>query len=159
VLDGESPEGHVRRLAVEKAAAVSSNYPDEIVLGADTIVLAPDGTILGKPVDLPDARRMLVSLSGCHHSVLTGVCLMRCASGQSESWVCTTDVLFKGYGGEVVERYLGLVNTLDKAGSYAIQEHGDMLVDSIRGLRSNVVGLPVEEVMSRLAAWDAGVLE
>ncbi len=128
LLAGETPAEHVERLADRKALVVAERHPRAIVLGADTVVVSPAGEILGKPVDLTDARRMLAALSGCVHRVLTGVCLRTFASGWRDAWVRSTEVRFKTLTPEVVERYLAQVETLDKAGAYAIQERGELLV-------------------------------
>lgn len=149
-LPGETPAEHVERLARRKAGVVSERFPGELVLGADTIVLSPCGQILGKPTDTEDARRMLRLLSGHRHEVLTGVCLARVEPLHVESWVSSTAVTFKTLDEAAIRRYLSQVDTLDKAGGYAIQEHGDLLVLRTEGLLSTVIGLPVEDVLARL---------
>ena len=146
----ETPEEHVRRLARAKAERIATRYPGHIVLGADTIVVR-DGVIFGKPSSHSEARQVLNSLSGQPHEVITGVCLLRLTPGHIDVWTCRTRVHFKALDAGQIERYCQLVNTLDKAGAYAIQEHGDMLISRIEGLRSNVIGLPIEEVVERLA--------
>jgi len=150
-LPGEQPEAHVRRLAQAKAAAVATTEPDSVVLGADTVVVLGE-TIFGKPVDLAAARATLRQLSGRCHQVLTGVCLQRPAPTPPEVWVSRTEVHFRILTDAVIGAYFARVNPLDKAGAYGIQEHGDLLVDHIVGLESNVIGLPVEEVLARLSA-------
>ncbi len=147
---GEEPSAAVRRLAHAKAAAVAGRFPHEVVLGADTLVVL-DGQALGKPRDLDDARRILGMLSGRTHKVMTGVSLLRLRSPHEETWCCVTEVTFRTLLPADMEAYIGRVHVLDKAGAYAIQECGEMIVAGIRGLRSNVVGLPVEEVAVRLA--------
>ena len=149
-LPGESPHAYAGRLAVEKADAVASRNPAKLVLGADTIVVAHTGEILEKPADLADARRMLRLLSSQRHTVMTGVSLRRLHPPVAETWVCETQIWFNALTADDITGYLGAVDVLDKAGSYAIQDHGDKLVAAINGLRSNVVGLPVEEVLERL---------
>ena len=94
---------------------------------------------------------MLRRLSGRAHTVCTGVCLIR-PGGFRETFHVLTDVQFRELDEEAIEAYLGLVHTLDKAGGYAIQEHGDRIVKEIRGSYSNVVGLPVDTVVERLLA-------
>lgn len=149
---GEEPAAAVQRLARAKAAAVAGAFPHEVVLGADTLVVL-DGQALGKPRDLDDARRVLRLLAGHTHQVMTGVSLLRLRTPHEESWCCVTDVTFRELSPETIDEYIGKVHVLDKAGSYAIQECGEMIVAGIRGLRSNVIGLPVEEVVARLAAF------
>jgi len=148
-LPGESPDEHVQRLALTKAATVAANCPGELVLGADTVVVMGE-TIFGKPADLAAARATLRQLSGRCHRVLTGVCLHHPAPATPEVWVSRTDVHFRALNDAVIDAYFALVNPLDKAGAYGIQSHGEMIVDHIVGLRSNVIGLPVEEVVARL---------
>jgi septum formation protein len=148
-LPDETPVAHVQRLAQAKAAAVAVAHPDAAVLGADTVVVM-DGIIFGKPADLADARATLRRLAGRSHQVLTGVCLFRPAPADPEVWVSRTDVHFRVLTDNEIEAYVQLVDPLDKAGSYGIQEHGEMIVDHIEGPFSNVVGLPVEDVLARL---------
>lgn len=149
-IRGESPEQHVLRLAVAKATAVAPLFSNDVVVGADTVVVAGNDRILGKPADADEARQMLACLSGRAHRVLTGACMTRFSPCRQMTWVCTTRVVFKDLSPEDISRYLQLVDVFDKAGAYAIQEHGDMLVKSTQGLVSNVIGLPVEEVLDRL---------
>ncbi len=145
---GEPPSASVMRLAELKAGAVAAQHPGSLVLGADTLVVL-DGKMYGKPVDLAEAGRMLKELSGRTHEVLTGVSLAQHGQ-QSYTWCSKTLVTFKKLSDEEIAAYFRLVNPLDKAGSYAIQEHGDLLVKRVQGLRSNVIGLPVEEVVRKL---------
>lgn len=148
-LAGETAPDHVRRLARAKARQVAQRSPEDIVLGADTIVFL-NGRIFGKPASRCEAVRMLSALSGAAHEVLTGVCICRGHPQHEEAWVSRTIVQFRTLAPELIERYCSLVDPLDKAGAYAIQEHGEMLISHIHGLRSNVIGLPVEEVLERL---------
>ena len=142
---GESPEALVLRLASAKARAVAAAMPGRLVLGADTVI-AFAGRIYGKPADLPSARAMLRAFAGREHTVLTGVCLLRdCAE---HCWLARTTVRFRALDDAVIDGYFALVNPLDKAGAYGIQEHGEMIVAGIDGLLSNVIGLPVEEVLA-----------
>ncbi len=147
---GESPAETVVRLAEAKAAAVAAQFPGHIVLGADTLVFL-DGTPVGKPADLPSAKALLAKLSGRTHEVYTGVCLYRCQDKLSRSWTCCSEVTCKILTADDIEKYVCLVNTLDKAGGYALQEHGEMIVAAVAGDRNNVIGLPVEEVQKQLA--------
>ncbi len=148
-MAGESAVDLAVRLAALKAEAVGASHPADIVLGADTTVVL-DGCILGKPIDLDDARRMLRMLSGRRHQVVTGVALVRRRPRFRQVWHATTEVEFKQLSSAEIDDYISLVHVLDKAGAYAIQEHGDLVVRRICGLRSNVVGLPVEDVEERL---------
>lgn len=149
-LPGELPTAHVERLALAKATAAAVRLrPEEPVLGADTVVVL-DGRIFGKPADLAAARATLRQLSGRCHRVLTGVCIHWPPPRQPEVWTSCTEVHFRVLDEAVITAYFARVNPLDKAGAYGIQAHGEMLVDHIVGLESNVVGLPVEEVLLRL---------
>ena len=149
---GETPDGAALRLAQAKAAHVAVRFPDSVVLGADTIVVL-HGLDFGKPASLEEARSMLAALSGRGHDVLTGVSLLRLRPRQEEAWVCRTRVRFRELDSETIERYLAMTTPLDKAGAYAIQDHGSMIVEGVEGLVSNVIGLPIEEVVERLGPF------
>jgi septum formation protein len=117
-----------------------------IVIGADTIVVAPDGECLGKPVDRPDARRMISILSGKWHLVHTGVAVLHSDSGcerREYLGVETTEVKFRTIDNGLAERYLDTGEYADKAGAYAVQGFGALLVERIRGCYFNVMGLPL----------------
>ena len=133
-----------------KALEVAARYPDAVVLGADTLVWLGDRA-LGKPADHNEARRMLRELSGQTHEVATAVHLVRMQPRQQVEFHEVTRVRFRPLGEEVIEEYLATVDVLDKAGAYALQENGEMLVESVEGSRSNVVGLPLERTMATLA--------
>ena len=133
-----------------KALEVAARYPDAVVLGADTLVWL-GGRALGKPGDHNEARRMLRELSGQTHEVATGVHLVRMEPRQQVEFHEITRVRFRPLGEEVIEEYLATVDVLDKAGAYALQENGEMLVETVEGSRSNVVGLPLERTMAALA--------
>ena len=139
--------------AVLKAGEVSAKYPEAVVLGADTLV-GLDGEVMGKPDSLSEAVSMLERLSGREHEVCTGVCLRR--GGEKYSFFEVSRVRFKDLDSFLIKDYLERVNVLDKAGAYAVQEHGEMLVDYLEGAYDNVVGLPVSEVSKRLERF--GVL-
>ena len=136
--------------AASKANVVASEFSDSTVIGADTLVFL-GGQPLGKPHDLEEARSMLRALSGHVHKVCTGVAL-RSPLGNCNLHA-VTKVRFKELTNETILRYLHLVNVLDKAGSYAIQEHGDMIIESIEGDLDNVIGFPVSTVTSQLKTW------
>jgi septum formation protein len=139
--------------AHHKARAVAKKIPDALVLGADTLVFL-DGEILGKPRDLADARRMLKKLQGRTHQVVTGVSLMHLRSYRERIFAVSTDVLFRSCTDATINDYLAKVDVLDKAGAYAIQQHGEWLVSEISGSFSNVVGLPLERLESELKLWE-----
>lgn len=129
-----------------KASAVAIENPNRLTLGADTVV-AFDGKIYGKPKDLTDAKRMLSELQGNIHSVFTGICSAVADENKNLTTVCDAEeskVSFKKLSPEQIDAYLEVVNVLDKAGAYAAQEHGEMIIEKIDGAFDNVMGLPVE---------------
>ena len=148
-LPVSAPAHYAQELAQAKALDVAEAHPDAWVIGADTIVLIDD-LILGKPDSVSHAREMLQRLSGRVHQVITGFCLVHKASGKKISEAVTTEVLFKELSASEIEWYLQTREPVDKAGAYAIQGFGSFLVRSITGSYSNVVGLPVCEVMECL---------
>ena len=137
-----------------KARAVAKKNPDSLVLGADTLVFL-DGEIMGKPADIADARRMLTRLQDRTHQVVTGVSLIHLRAHRESMFAIGTDVTFRQLTIEQINDYIAKVNPLDKAGAYAIQEHGDMIVAEISGSFSNVIGLPVERLKEELETWEA----
>lgn len=141
--DGESPEDYVVRLAREKAEVVAVKFPDEIILAADTTVVIND-QIIGKPVDLDDARRMLRMLSGVWHEVLTGVAIAR--DGEIKSGMQTTRVKFADMSEAEIEFLALNGDPLDKAGAYAVQAQAALFIEGIDGDYWNVVGLPISLV-------------
>ncbi len=142
-LRGETPEEFARRLARDKALKIASlSSPGSMVLGADTVV-AINGEILEKPVDAADASRMLHTLSGHTHRVVTGVCLVR-APETVLAWTHeTTSVTFRNLSEEEIDGYVASGEPFDKAGGYAIQGLASRFVTRIDGCYFNVVGLPI----------------
>ena len=138
--------------AHRKARTVAKKFPDALVLAADTLVFL-DHEILGKPADLAEARRMMERLQGRTHQVVTGVVLVHLRTHRERVFAVSTDVRFRALTASQVRNYLSRVSPLDKAGAYAIQEHGELIVEEISGSYSNVVGLPVERVQEELNAW------
>lgn len=159
VDDSVSPAQAVEKLAHEKAAAVVSSYPDSIVIGADTIVVLGEDapqcssgySILGKPKDREDARAMLRSLSGREHLVYTGYAVLCGINGMHQSGVVETRVRFRSLGEKELEIYLEEGEWSDKAGAYAIQGMGANLIDQIHGSYTNVIGLPIAEILAILS--------
>lgn len=141
--EGEAPEDYVQRLAVEKALAVGHMHPGAAVLAADTTVVV-DGRILGKPADLDDARRMLRTLSGKWHDVLTGVAISQ--NGRAKIGMERTGVKFVEMSEAEVEFLAMLGDPLDKAGAYAVQAQAALFIEAINGDYWNVVGLPISLV-------------
>lgn len=146
VQAGEPPRDYVLRVAVEKAAAGARMRPGALVLAADTSVVLGDA-ILGKPSGELEARQMVRALAGRRHSVLTGVALDGAARA---SVVVETAVWFRPLSEAEIAWYASTGEPLDKAGAYAIQGAGGMLVQRIEGSASNVVGLPLAETVELL---------
>jgi len=153
----ELPKQMVGRLAREKALAVSAqlsaNADEAVVIAADTTVVSPRGKILGKPRDLKEAFKMISELQGKTHQVLTGYSLMKIKNGKIKkkiSKVVSTSVTMRALN--VYERhfYLSQGESMDKAGAYAAQGFGMVLIEKIRGSYTNVVGLPMSEVLRDL---------
>ncbi len=146
---GETPLEFVLRAAREKAGEVSRANAEYWVLGADTIVV--HGTkILGKPTDAKEALEMLQILSGRSHLVHTGFCLMNEKEKISVSRVVTTEVCFYPFSQDIAAAYVATGEPLDKAGAYGIQGRGGFLVEKVIGSYTNVVGLPLFEVVEEL---------
>lgn len=143
--EGEPPEDYVTRLALEKAEAVTGKGvdPERIVLAADTTVVIHH-RIIGKPVDLDDARRMIRMLSGHWHEVLTGVAVMQ--NGGSRVGMQRTRVKFAKMTPEEIDFLVEKGDPLDKAGAYAVQAQAALFIEGIEGDYWNVVGLPVSLV-------------
>jgi septum formation protein len=139
--------------AHRKARAVAKKIPDALVLGADTLVFL-DGEILGKPRNLAEARRMLRKLQGRTHQVVTGVCLMHLRAHRERIFAVSSDVLFHPLDEKQIRDYIAKIHPLDKAGGYALQDSGEMIVSEISGSYSNVVGLPVEKLRAELELWE-----
>lgn len=133
--------------AALKAREVSAQYPEAVVLGADTLV-GLGGRIMGKPNDIEDAISMLERLSGRVHEVCTGVCI--CCGTAEQVFFEVAWVRFRDFGKDLINDYIKRVNVMDKAGAYAIQEQGEMLVDKVEGPFDNVVGLPMAQVAGEL---------
>ncbi|QOR65694.1 septum formation inhibitor Maf [Cytobacillus suaedae] len=141
------PEQVVMSLAEQKARDVAKNYPDDIVLGADTIVVFDD-QILGKPKDKRESYTMLHMLSGQVHEVLTGVAII--VDGEPITFYERTEVEFWDLTDEEIWEYINSGEPADKAGSYGIQELGSVLVKRINGDYFSVVGLPISRTIREL---------
>ncbi|MGA6988025.1 MAG: Maf family protein [Terriglobales bacterium] len=146
-LPGETAKHYAERLAREKALAIASQRPQDVVLGADTVVVV-DRQLLGKPSDAADAARMLRMLSGRNHEVITGVCLV--VRGQSKVASETTQVTLSELSDKDIADYVASGEPMDKAGAYAIQGIASRWIPRIEGDYSNVVGLPVALVFRML---------
>ena len=136
-----------------KSEAVADLKPSSVVLGADTLV-ALDGKPLGKPNDLDHAFQMLKTLVGATHVVCTGVCLTRREPAKQIEFIGQTFVTFRSLTDDQIHEYLSLINPLDKAGSYAAQDHGEFIIEKTEGSWTNVVGLPMELLLETLSNFD-----
>jgi MAF protein len=148
--DGESPRDYALRMAQEKARAVSLRVPHAIVVGADTIVVC-DGAILEKPTSPDDARRMLSTLSGRTHVVITAFALSRGGS-IVESAAIESRVTFRALRAAEIDEYIATGEPFDKAGGYGIQGLGAGFISHVEGSRDNVMGLPTEQVVAALTS-------
>ena len=146
--DRADPVVETLRLAEEKAATVAKRYREpSTVLAADTIVVL-EGKLLGKPVDAADARRMLASLSGRNHRVITAWCTTQTKGAGARTLVgfCRSDVRMTELFPAEIKEYVDGGEPMDKAGAYAVQGEGARFVAAVRGDLSNVIGLPIDQV-------------
>ncbi len=148
------PSLTVRRNAEAKARAAEKRHPEALIIAADTIVYLRH--VYGKPADLKQAERMLLSLSGRTHTVYSAVTVSRPSRRTRVTRVATTKVRMKNFDRRIVRGYFRKVDPLDKAGAYAIQESGEMIVEGIAGSLSNVIGLPLEALEEALNAVPGG---
>jgi len=148
-IPGEAPQKHVKRLSVCKASAIARKYPKHWILAADTIVVI-DGTILGKPANSSQAYTMLKKLSGREHIVYTGFTIAQENTGISKTKVVYSMVRFKKIPHAERIWYINSDEPYDKAGGYAVQGKGASFIASIRGSYTNVIGLPLCEVVEML---------
>jgi septum formation protein len=139
------PKEMVRHNAALKAEWVAIRHPEAVVIGADTIVFV-DRTVLNKPRDSAEARKMLRLLSGRSHTVFTGLAVRRTSDGLKIDRGVASEVTFKRLDEATIDLYLSRVHTLDKAGGYAIQEENGLIVDGFTGSLTNIVGLPLDEM-------------
>ena len=143
------PRVMVAHNAALKADWVAARNPQAWVLGADTTVFV-DGYALNKPSDGAEARAMLRRLSGRAHTVFTGIALRNAASGGVINEGVSSEVTMRVLDEALIEDYLSKVHTLDKAGGYGIQDHGELIVDHFTGSLTNIIGLPVDETKQLL---------
>lgn len=141
--DSLTIEENVKATALRKAKEVYDRYKDDIVIGADTVVVS-GSEILGKPADKNDAKRMLKLLSGSAHQVYTGIAIV---DKNKEIADCVvTDVIFRKLNEIEIDEYIATGEPFDKAGAYGIQERGSLLVKEVRGDYFNVMGLPISRL-------------
>lgn len=151
LLANETPETHVIRLSCDKAKEVAGRpaQAGRWFVGSDTVVVRDDA-ILGKPVDASEAAEMLTSLSGRSHRVISGYAVYDRESDRTLCAAITTKVFFKDLTTREIEGYIATGEPFDKAGAYAIQGIGSFMVPNIEGSYTNVVGLPLCEVIAAL---------
>lgn len=147
VTEHEDPATEPREMVTHNAALkadwVAARHPEAFVLGADTTVFI-DGRVLNKPADLVEARAMLKRLAGRTHTVFTGVALRRVSEGLRIDEGVTSEVTFKAFDDAVIDAYFEVVNPLDKAGAYGIQDGRELIVERWEGSFTNIMGLPME---------------
>lgn len=149
VVDEARPVKHARELAEAKAASVSEKYPEAWVIGADSIVVL-ENSILNKPASMEDAYMMLSRLSGRTHRVITGYSIICRSLQHFHSDACITQVTFKELTDTEIRWYLQTPEPWDKAGAYAVQGIAAFMVRHIQGSYTNVIGLPVCELVEHL---------
>ncbi len=138
--------------ALRKGLVVARAHPDAVVVAADTLVEF-EGQVIGKPADRAEAARILRLLSGQTHIVASSVFIAHLRAGTSENFTVSSRVVFKKLNDRMIEEYLASVDPLDKAGAYAAQGHGGVIIARIIGSRSNVIGLPMEKTRAALARF------
>lgn len=149
ILDGESPCQMVMRLAFEKGMDIASRQKSDLIISADTIVVL-DNTVLGKPKDEIEAKKMITGLSGRTHQVITGISLINLDSNKKIIDYVISNVKFKKLSEEDINDYIRTKESLDKAGAYGIQGYGALLVEEIQGDYFNIVGLPISRLSDLL---------
>ncbi len=133
-----------------KAEAVAATHPSSVIIAADTLVLLGE-KVFGKPANREDASRMLGELNGRAHQVFTAVTLMHLDSGRLHSLSVATEVFFRQLTPGEMAAYHEKIDPMDKAGAYAAQDHGSLIIHRISGSMTNVIGLPMDEVSEALA--------
>lgn len=141
------PEEAALEIAKKKAAAAADTADDSIIIAADTIVILPDGTILGKPKDTEEAKSMLQRMQAVKHTVITAVALLDVSNGNMAAAYDKADVTFLPMTNKEIEWYVSTGEPLDKAGAYGLQEKGMLFVQKVEGSPSSVIGLPVHLLM------------
>jgi len=149
--EGLSPHQYAERLALAKAEDVAAQFPDRLVLGADTLVDC-QGEIIGKPTDATDAERITRLLFSRPHHVITGIALVRVTDNTEIVESDTTTVYPRKLTEQQIAAHLASGTWQDKAGAYAIQENGDQFIQRIEGSLTNVMGLPMELLETLLAS-------
>jgi septum formation protein len=152
-----SPEGIVKALSMGKAAAVALKHPDAIVIAADTLGVLR-GKIIGKPGTAEEARGMLLEMSGKSHRVITGFTILDNATRKMITRTIDTRVYFRRLSLEEINNYVKTGEPLDKAGAYAIQGLGSLIVEKINGDYYNVMGLPLNALAESLKEFGIRII-
>lgn len=158
IQKGQKAWTYVEKNAVGKAAAIAPRYKNAVVVGSDTVVVYRS-RILGKPRDMAEAFRYIRLLNGRTHSVYTGLAVMDCDSGQQLLCHEQTRVTFRALTKEEIAFYLDRINPLDKAGAYAIQDEGALIVRRVEGCYYNVVGFPLARLEQMLLEMGLSLFE
>lgn len=146
------PSTTVMHNARQKAHAVARMRKSGIVIGADTVIYFK-GAIIGKPRTTKEACAVLRALQHARHAVYTGVCIYDAARQKQTLFYEKTIVVFKALSDDTIKRYISLIDPLDKAGAYAIQEYGDMIIKNIVGSHTNVIGFPIETFNKKIRPY------
>jgi septum formation protein len=149
--ESADPVHQVELNALHKGEAVAALHPESLILAADTTV-ALGRRLFAKPADRDEAVAMLNALSGKEHSVVTGMALL--LDGRQHCFHEVSEVRFRELDAAAIDNYLEKVHVYDKAGAYAIQEHGDLIIDAFRGSFENIMGLPVQRLRAELVQLD-----
>ena len=157
IASASEPHEMAKKLSLGKARSAAPRHPNAIIIAADTIVGLGD-RIFGKPHTNAEAKEMLRALNGRTHSVITGFTLLDTETGKALSRSVETKVCMKKLTPKEIEGYVRTKEPLDKAGGYAIQGRGAVLVDRIEGDQSNVVGLPLSALAEGLREFGVKVL-
>ena len=153
-----SPEAYCTTLAEMKANDISQHYPNNLVIGSDTIVVM-DNNIMGKPKDKRMAQNMLETLSGKTHHVYTGVCLKWTDKNIHHLFAEITMVTFRKLSEADINHYIESCPPYDKAGSYGIQDWSAIFVKEIKGCYDNVVGFPISRFYEELKILGINLLD
>ena len=156
--EGQSPGAYVKANARGKARQVASGLGEGLVIGADTVVVHR-GRVLGKPSSMDEALQFLHLLNGDTHDVFSGVCLVNAKNGRTLVAAEKTRVTFRHLSEQEITDYLQCINPLDKAGAYAIQAHGAIIVERISGCYYNVVGFPIARIEKMLMLWGCSLFD
>jgi len=155
VTEHEDPDTDPKHMVTHNAALkadwVAARHPDAWVLGADTTVYI-DNKAINKPADLAEARAMLKRLAGRTHVVFTGVAVRQVSRGVRIDEGVTSEVTFKAFDDAVIDAYFRVVNPLDKAGAYGIQEGRELIIEGWSGSFTNIMGLPMEATKQILSS-------